>query len=240
MAKSKTNTNAVMGQRRAKADNEGLTDEERGWKERDFYGTPPWAARAGAEIAKSIWPHARTVREPAAGMLSMAIPLQEYFPEVLPSDVYPYLPNVPVIDWFDPAEWPEEPDCDLVITNPPFVTAAPFLRLALKRARLGVGILVRTVWIESSDRYSLFEGGDNPLTLLCPFSERVAMRLGPWDPSIDTATSYSWLFWSKGDQPRPPKWIVPGTRDRLWFKTDASEYGRHRPMPLFPEPGDVI
>lgn len=228
------NTSAVMAQKRAKGDNEGLTDEQRLWKQLDFYPTPPWAGRAGAEVARDLFPGARVVREPACGEMHLAGPLGEYFEEVLPSDVHAHSPNTPVRDWLDDGAWPDEPDCDLIMTNPPFEIAAEFVRRGLPRARLGVGLLVRTVWIESADRYPLFEG-PAPLTQLCPFSERVGMVLGKWDPAAGSATSYSWLFWAKGRDPMPPRWISPGTRDRLWKPDDAMRYGFKEPLPLFPE-----
>lgn len=243
MAKQNTKADAVMARRRKRDDNEGLTEEERQWKKFDFYGSPPWSARAGAEVALELWPRAKVVREPACGMMSMAGPFEEHFAEVLPTDVFPYTPNTPIKDFFDHDLWPAEPDCDLILTNPPFILAADFLRLSLKRVRLGVGMLVRTVWVESEDRYSLFEGGPHPLTCLCPFSERAAMALGPWDPTVGSATSYSWLFWdvSGQHQPMPPRWIPPGTRDRLWKPDDAAKYGRLQPMPLFPDDdGEVL
>lgn len=228
-------TAAVMAQKRPKDDNTGLSEEERLWKQLDFYPTPPWAARAGAEIARDLFPEARIVREPACGQMHIADPLGEYFPEVWPSDVHAHGPNTPVRDWLDDAAWPDEPDCDLIMTNPPFEIAAEFVRRGLARSRLGVGLLVRTVWIESADRYPLFEGGPHPLTQLCPFSERAAMVLGKWDPRAQSATSYSWLFWRKGAVPMAPRWIPPGTRDRLWRDDDAHRYGFKEPMPLFPE-----
>lgn len=236
-----TKSSAVMARRRKKDDNEGLTEEERVWKRFDLYGTPPWASRAGAELALQLFPGAQVVREPAAGALSMAGPFAEYFPAVLATDVKAHVPGVEVRDFFDDALWPEEPDCDLIATNPPFVVADDFLRTALRRARLGVAFLVRTVWVESEDRYTLFTG-DNPCTQIAFFSERVPMQLGPWDPaSKSTATSYSWMFWVKGADPLAPLWIPPGTRDRLRRKDDGQRYGRLNPLPLFPDPvGDVI
>lgn len=235
-----TKSTAVMQRRRAKDDNEGLTEQERQWKAVDFYGTPPWAARAGAETARLLFPEARVVREPACGMGSMAGPLAEHFEEVIATDVFPHTPETQVVDFFDDAAWPEEPDCDVIMTNPPFVTAGDFLRLSLRRARLGVGFLVRTVWVESEGRYDLF-CGDHPVTQIGFFSERVPMQLGPWDPTAGSATSYSWMFWVKGAAPMAPIWYGPGTRDRLWRKDDGMRYGRVRPLPLFPDPvGDVI
>lgn len=237
MAKQDTGSRAVMSRRRKKDDNEGLSEEERLWKQLDLYATPPWGARAGAEFALSLWPDAKVVREPAAGTMSMAGPLAEYFDTVLPSDVYQHIPCYPVIDFFDHDAWAKEPDCDLIISNPPFQEAEAFLRTALTRARMGVGLLVRMVWIESAGRYDLFEGGPLPLTLFCPFSERLPMALGPWDPEVGSATAYAWLWWDLTGQHRPmaPQWVPPGSRDRLWRSDDPAKYGRLRPLPLFPE-----
>lgn len=243
MAKQDTGSRAVMAKRRKRDDNEGLTDEERLWKQLDLYGTPPWGSRVGAEFARKLWPDAKVVREPAAGKMSMAGPLAEYFETVLPSDVYPHLPDYPVIDWFDEEAWRDAEPCDLVISNPPFVEAESFVRAALRRARMGVGMLVRMVWIESVGRYDLFEGGENPLTLFCPFSERLPMALGPWDPEVGSATAYAWLWWDLTGQhgPMAPQWVPPGSRDRLWRKDDPAKYGRLTPMPLFPDDdGEVL
>jgi len=234
MAKTDAGSRAVMSRRRKKDDNEGLTEEERLWKTLDFYATPPWAARAIAELMRELWPDAKTIREPACGLMNMAEPMAEYFPEVLPSDVYAYTPNTPVRDFFDSSLWPEEPDCDVISTNPPFITAADFLRTALTRSRMGVVLLVRTVWVESVDRYPLFVG-DHPCTQIAFFSERVPMALGPWDPEVGSATSYAAMFWSHLHEPMPPRWIAPGTRARLSKRDDAMRFGIQRPMPLFPE-----
>lgn len=238
--KANTKADAVMARRRGKNDNEGLSDQERIWKTIDYYATPPWAARAAAEIARSLFPEAKTVREPACGTMNMAGPFAEYFDEVWPTDVYPHMPETPIRDFFDESLWPAEPDCDLIVTNPPFVEAGSFLRLAFKRARMGVLFLCRTVWVESGDRYDLFEGA-NPITQLCFFSERVPMALGPWNPDQSSATSYSLFIWKHGAEPLAPRWIPPGTRARLTHPEDARRYGRMEPLPLFPEPvGDVL
>lgn len=244
--KGDASSRAVMSRRRAKDDESGLlSDEERLWNQLDLYCSPPWAARAGAEIAQKLWPAATIVREPAAGMLSMAGPISDYFGAVICTDVHAHVPGVEVRDFLDDAHWPEEPDCDLIMTNPPFKVASEFLQAALRRARLGVALLVRTVWVESADRYPLFVG-ENPCTQIAFFSERVPMALGPWDPDVGSATSYSWMFWSKVHDPLPPIWIPPGTRDRLWRKDDPAKYGRLYPMPLFEERtvadaiGDVV
>lgn len=229
---------AVMSRRRAADDNEGLSDEERLWKQLDFFATPPFGARAGLEHAKKLWPDAKIMREPACGKMHIAAPAAEYFDEVLPSDVHAHGPGTPVRDWLDDAAWPAEPDCDIVCTNPPFTLAEQFILKGLQRARLGVALLLRLSVLEGVDRHTLLQGPRATLTQVVVFSERVPMTLGEWDPAASSATAYAWFFWSKVHAPLPPAWFPPGTRDRLWRKDDPARFGKPTPMPLFDEPAD--
>lgn len=240
--KGTPSSTATMARRRAKDDNEGLTEEEQRWKLLDYFPTPPWAARAGAELALTLWDPQSVVREPAAGGGHLAGPLREYFPEVYESDLFPHRPGIEVRDWMDEFAWGSEADCDVIMTNPPFGIAEEFVTRGLRRARRGVGLLLRTVYVESISRYPLFENDQYPLTLFAPFSERVPMTLGKWDPEASSATSYAWFFWSKDSDPMPPRWIKPGSCARLSRPDDEAKYGWRAPagaMPLF-EVGDVI
>ena len=232
-AKSPNKSTAVMAKRRARDDNEGLTEEEKLWKQLDLFPTPPWAARAGLEHAKTLWPQAQIMREPACGKMHIAAPAKEYFAQVLPSDVHAHEDNTPVRDWLDDAAWPDKPDCDVVFTNPPFAIADQFIIKGLQRARLGVALLLRLNVLEGVDRYTLLNGPRAFLTQSVVFSERVPMTLGDWDPDASSATAYAWFFWSKVHQPAPTAWFPPGTRDRLWRRDDAAKFGKLTPMPLF-------
>ena len=223
---------AVMAGR-AKKEVATDTPEMRLARTLDFFPTPPWAARAGAELVLRLDPEARVVREPACGRMQMAGPLAETF-EVLPSDVHAWEPSTPVRDWLDADAWPAEPDCDWVVTNPPFAIGADFIRLGLQRARRGVALLMRLAFVEGVGRYDLLAGSE-PLTLLAPFSERVPMTLGKWSPDASTATAYAWFLWRKGAAPMPTFIIPPGTRARLWQPDDARTYGHQEPMTLFGE-----
>lgn len=241
MSKGTNGSTAVMARRRAKDDNEGLTEEERLWKQLDHFCTPPWAGRAGLEHAKRLWPQARVLREPAAGRGHLARPATDYFPTVLASDVHDYGKGYEVRDWLDDAAWPEEPDCDVIFTNPPFSIGEEFVTRGLKRARLGVALLLRLSFLEAEGRCTIMQGPGAKLTQLAVFSERAPMTLGDWDPGASSATAHAWFFWSKAHEPQPPVWFAPGTRERLWLKDDAQRFGRMLPLPLFPEdPGDVI
>ncbi len=58
----------------------------------NYFPTPPWATRAGAEALRALDPTAVVLREPACGEGHMAGPLAETF-TVYPSDVHRYGDN---------------------------------------------------------------------------------------------------------------------------------------------------
>lgn len=229
MARKPAGAGAVMADRAPKEVEED-SPQVRLWRSLDFFPTPPWGTRAGAEVLQTLDPACRYVTEPCCGEMHMAGPLSAYF-DVSPSDVYPHLPNTPLRDWLDDSLWGQD-EFDWVVTNPPFSLAHEFVNRGLARARRGVALLLRLSFLEGQERYHLL-AGDNPLTLLATFSERLPMTLGRWDLSKGTATGYGWFFWMKGAAPLPPMWLSPGTRDRLWLPTDAERYGWREPLPLF-------
>lgn len=236
MARAPNTSTAVMARRRGKDDNEGLTDEQKLWKTLDFFATPPWGARAGLEHAKLLWPQAKVMREPACGCMHIATPAEAYFDQVIPSDVHAHSPNTPVRDWLDDSAWPDEPDCDIAFTNPPFGIADQFVIKGLKRARLGVALLLRLAFLEGGERYAILGGEQAQLTQVVTFCERLPMTLGTWDPEASSAAAYGWFFWSKVHDPLAPAWFPPGTRDRLWYRDDPAQFGKRNPLPLFPDP----
>lgn len=199
----------------------------------DFYPTPPWAARALMIVLAQLsvkWPMLdQTLWEPAAGQGHMAETLRPFFRQVYGSDVHDYGCGYDVGSFVghgqDVAECPLAPDW--IITNPPFTLAASFILRALREAREGVAMLLRTAFVEGADRYQkLFR--DQPPTVLAPFAERVPMVKGRWDPAATTATSYAWFVWLKrGGElvaPRTPWWIPPGQRQRLTKAGDAARF----------------
>lgn len=153
----------------------------------DYFPTPPWAARAGAELIQRIDPGTWRACEPACGEGHMAHGLGDYFAEVEAFDVYPHGYGGLADFLLDPigqgADW--------IVTNPPFGLTADFVRLALQRARRGVAILQRTTFFETIGRYPLFYGGQ-PMAVFSPFAERVPMTLGYWDPEASGQTPYAW------------------------------------------------
>lgn len=208
-------------------------NRDRSADDQDFYPTPVWAARAGGELVKKLDPRARTAWEPACGAGHMVHGLRDYFDVVHASDAYAYDGNA-IRDFL--VDGPG-PDVDWIITNPPFVRLEQFVRLAHQRARRGVAMLARVAALESIGRHTLLTA-DAPLTVFAPFSERVPMHKGRWEPDGATAAFYGWFVWLKpelrparmmariGGELRPATdWIAPGAEIRLTRADDVRLFG---------------
>jgi hypothetical protein len=173
----------------------------------DDFPTPPWAARALVEnVLGSDNVRELTCLEPACGRGHMSVALAEYFRSVESQDVFDYGFG-PVVDFLQ-ARYPDG-SFDWVITNPPFRLAEDFVVRALPIARVGIAMLVRTVFIESVGRYNgLFQ--PSPPTYVAQFAERVPMVKARIDKKASTATGYAWLVWIKTLQGKTELvWIPP-------------------------------
>ncbi len=184
----------------------------------DDFPTPPWATRG---LIEHILDDKRALAsqvclEPACGAGHMAKVLKEYFGEVRASDAFSY-GYAPTRDFLT---YPYETNAvDWVITNPPFRLAEEFVMRALDVARVGVAILARTVFLESSGRYNaIFR--DTPPSKFAQFVERVPMVKGRLDEKASTATGYAWLVWEKNANLPPRLMWVPPCRRALERKGD--------------------
>lgn len=174
----------------------------------DYFPTPPWATRALCEWLSRRRNRPASVWEPACGEGHMSRVLAEYFEVVISSDVHPYGFGE-VGDFL----WPSDVMEDWIITNPPFALADQFAHVALRRARHGVALLVRTTFLEGIGRYNdLFS--INPPTDILQFAERVPMHKGRLTEEGSTATAYCWLVWRKTPKLLEPRfhWIPPCRR----------------------------
>lgn len=223
------NVSTAVRQRRGKKVKAEDTPEQARNRALDYYPTPPWGARAGAEIALRLCPDARRVLEPACGEGHMAVGLADYFPEVMASDIHDH--GFGAVEDFLLADLQRD-SVDLVLTNPPFIHAEAFLAKALKVARMGVGLLCRVAFLEGENRYEALYTGPQPMTVMCPFIERLPMFLGVYDPDGSTASCYAWFFFIKGMEPRAPIPIPPGTKARLFRVDDVRRFCPAAPAPL--------
>ena len=135
----------------------------------------------------------------------MARPLREFFQIVLASDIadYGFGSNFDFLT-SDPTD---VPPVDWVITNPPFNLAEAFIRRGLEVATVGVAMLVRTTFLASQKRYTIFT--EYPPAIVAQFAERVPMFEGRLDPAGSTATDYLWLVFRSGETDTKMMWIPP-------------------------------
>lgn len=176
------------------------------WQKHELFPAPPWATRTlfedvlrgalGTRMAAD-----RVIAEPAAGLGHMSDVIAEYVRTIFASDIYHYpcvveRPEIAIVDFLEPF-WPG-PEADWIVTNPPFKLSAAFLHRALDLARHGVAFLQRMQWLETGGRYRDIYAPCPP-TLVAPFSERVGMCEGGWDPRCGTATMYAWFVWVRSN-----------------------------------------
>jgi len=200
----------------------------------DYFPTPPWAARAGGELIRRLDPGDWSCWEPACGGGHMALGLRDYFSSVRLSDIHDHGGGAEFLaDFLSPDLDALEP-CDWIFTNPPFVLGDAFVRAAHRRARRGVAMLLRLVFLEGGKRYRLLHE-DCPLSVVAPFSERVPMVKGRWDPEASSATAYAWFVWLKDKPPTSARLvpIEPGTRARLSSPDDVLTLNGPAAAPLF-------
>lgn len=211
----------------------------------DFFPTPPWATRALCEhvlfddgwYAKHLFEQPidapavnLTCWEPACGEGHMVAPLKEYFYSVVGTDVHDYGRGFDVgsftgfgTDRAVVRFGSKKPDW--IISNPPFKLGTEFIERALEQTGFGVAMFMRSVFIESAERFALFK--KHPLTVFAPFAERVCLTKGRWDPKGSTATSYAWFVWIKaGTAARIPRVVIipPGRKAALTKPEDITQF----------------
>lgn len=209
-------SSAVMQQRREAKDS------------LDDFPTQPWATRAVCEwLQREVgYLELYDVREPAANRGYMARVLLEYFGAVEASDVFDYGVGYAVDDYLFPGR---NQKTHWTITNPPFRLAPQFIEKARATSQMGVGMFVRSAFLEGQERYETLFAIDPPHVIL-QFAERVVLhRNKVVDPNVaveklnkktgaiekkkpSSATAYSWLLWLGPERRnRRPEfgWISP-------------------------------
>lgn len=177
----------------------------------DNFPTPPWAVRGfiNSQISKSYELSKSTCLEPACGQGYMSETLKEYFGKVISFDIMDYgYKDMLQNDFLNNSL--NDNEFDWVITNPPFKLAEDFIFEAHRVARVGVAMLVRTVFIESVGRYERLFLKRTP-SFFAQYVERVAMVKGRLDRKASTATGYGWVVWEKNKRTKDCslRWIPP-------------------------------
>lgn len=180
----------------------------------DDFPTPPWGARAWAEIVvgtealadKSCW-------EPAANRGFLVRGLKDYFATMICSDIHDYGAGYPVFDFLSmrgtnllSVKPPIDSAPDWVVTNPPFNRLLDFTLLGLGVARVGVAIFCRTQCLEGIGRFkNLFQPHANRYCF-SQFAERISLVRGCVDPKAGRPAAYGWLTVWK--EPRAPEFLL--------------------------------
>ncbi len=94
-----------------------------------------------------------------------------------------------------------------IITNPPFKHAKAFIEQALKRTSGKVAMLLRLAFLESADRYELFQ--NTPLRTVYVFSKRLTMSAKGEGKSKGGMIPFAWFIWEHGYNGKPQiEWIL--------------------------------
>ena len=178
----------------------------------DDFPTPPWATRALLKYElKKHNIKKMSCLEPACHVGHMSRVLEENFKRVVSSDIKNY--GYGLKKDYLTSDYKKN-SFDWVITNPPFNLAEEFFFKSLKIARIGVALLVRTVFIESSGRYNrIFK--KYPPSRLSQFVERVPMVKGRLDRKASTATGYAWIIWENETKIKSKLTWIPPCRTEL-------------------------
>lgn len=170
----------------------------------DFYATPHWATEALLDqetFSGEVW-------EPCCGEGDISMVLKKRGCLVHSSDL------------FDRGYGTQEDAFnvtkryDNIITNPPFNIAEDLLNHFLSLYDKKIALLVRTAFLESKKRYSIFK--ENPPARVFVFSQRVSMYPKGYEIKSGGTTSYSWIIWDKSEKSGNTqlKWIPPVYNNR--------------------------
>lgn len=175
-------------------------------KKNELYETEPWATEAllhhlGLPGNAKIW-------EPAAGNHKIANVLRSHGYEVITSDIETYEKrHDAVMDFLAPRFDYKNPNCDAIITNPPYGKgnrqAVEFARLALERCDGWVALLLTAKFDFGKTRKFLFR--DNPRY----FAKIALLDRISWAGNGETGTEDScWMVWGPSTgAPYQPKMI---------------------------------
>ena len=166
-----------------------LAGSAKGRAENDFYPTPNW----GTESLMKVELFSGITGEPACGDGAMSKVLEAHGLNVISTDLIYRGYGVGGIDFLTS----DMPPCNNIITNPPFYCAKEFVEKSKNVATDKIAMLLKTVFLETSDRYDMFQDTVFPLARVYQFSRRLTLwRNGIVGKNGGTA-AYAWFVWDK-------------------------------------------
>lgn len=165
----------------------------------DFSPTPPEGTRALLKAEGFTG----SILEPACGAGHLSLILRAAGHEVVSRDVCDRGYGTAGVDFLAPSY----ERVDNIVTNPPYRHAEAFARLATRRARRKVALLLRWNFYTAA-HHGLFDTSPSPpralnLAAIHVFAERLQIRRNGWDGDGTTMTDYAWFIWQAGHAGRP-------------------------------------
>lgn len=164
----------------------------------DFYPTPSYAVD---ELLKrevfngNIW-------ECACGEGDISEVFVEKGFEVISSDLIDR--NYGIVENFFESDYV----ADNIVTNPPYKYALEFVNEAKKKSNKKIAMFLKTVFLESEKRRTMFEDKDFPLKTVYQFSKRVTLYKNGVKMKNSGMIAYAWYVWEKGYCGKPTiEWI---------------------------------
>jgi len=165
----------------------------------DFYPTPAYAVEAllkRESFNGNIW-------ECACGDGAISKVLEKNGYEVISSDLSDYGYGESGVDFLQRYFL-----ADNVITNPPYKDALSFVLKAKYSAKKKIAMFLKTVFLESSSRYDMFQDQEFPLKTVYQFSKRVTLYKDGIKMKNSGMIAYAWYVWDKDYKGKPTiEWI---------------------------------
>ena len=167
----------------------------------DFYPTPAYATEALLSREKfegRMW-------EPACGDGAISKVLINHGYEPQSSDLVDrgYGQQIDFLKW-------NEYHVENIITNPPFNLSLEFINHSKKCASKKIAMFLKTTFLESDKRYSMFIDKEFPLKTMYQFCKRVNLYKGS-DTRTKVASgmiAFAWFVWDKDYVGKPTiEWI---------------------------------
>lgn len=178
----------------------GSSRENGAREENDFYPTPGYAVEEllkREEFSGNIW-------EPACGEGDISNVFKSHGFDVYSTDLINRGYGEGQLDFLQY----DGPTYDNIITNPPFSEALNFILQSKKYANNKIAMFLKTVFLESNSRYTMFQDKEFGLKTMYQFSKRVTLYKSGIKLKNSGLISYAWFVWEKGYDGDPIiKWI---------------------------------
>jgi hypothetical protein len=97
---------------------------------------------------------------------------------------------------------------DNIVTNPPYKHALEFVLEAKKKSNKKIAMFLKTVFLESEKRKSMFEDKEFALKTVYQFSKRVTLYKNGVKMKNSGMIAYAWYVWERGYDGKPTiEWI---------------------------------